>query len=168
MSSEEDPVVRGNEGWENTLISNQENQSSLATRVCSTSSFHWEISKVTTAQGLQALGRRREHSTEACKRRGSHSLSQPAKKPRAKPKIRKLKLNKGIQAEPFPSKAASIWATLSIEDHQTEKCKWFWEIRQISWKRRKVPFESQIGIWFCHRQEHCFPLPSRPMRQGLP
>lgn len=121
-----------------------------------------------TAQGLKALGRRREHSTEACKRRGSHSLSQPAKKPRAKPKIRKLKLNKGIQAEPFPSKAASIWATLSIEDHQTEKCKWFWEIRQISWKRRKVPFESQIGIWFCHRQGHCFPLPSRPMRQGLP
>lgn len=153
MSSEKDPVIQGNGGREKTLISNQENHSICChtedlpgNKGLLNTSFSLRNLQGDPAQELRASGRRREHSTEACRRRGSHSFSQVAKKPRAKPKIRKLKLNKGIRAEPFPSKAASIWATLSIEDHQTEKCKWFWEIRQISWKRRKVPFESQIGV----------------------
>lgn len=130
MSSEKDPVIQGNEGREKTLISNQENHSICChaeelpgNKGLLNTSFALRNLQGDPVQGFQALGKRRERSNEACKRRGSHSLSQVAKKPRAKPKIRKLKLDKGIQAEPFPSKAASIWATLSVEDHQTEKCK---------------------------------------------
>lgn len=111
MSSEKDPVVQGNEGRETTLISNQENHS-----ICChaeelpgnkgplTTSFLLRNLQGDPAQGLQASGRRREHSTEACKRRGSHSLSQAAKKPRANPKTRKLKLNRGFKQNHFHQK----------------------------------------------------------------
>ena len=65
-------------------------------------------------------------------------------KPRAEPKIRKLKLNKGIQPEPFSSKAARIWATLSSGDHQTETCKWIWELDRYIGKGEKWLWKVHI------------------------
>lgn len=131
--------------------------------------FCQEIFKVTWCRNFRLGGGGRSIPLRHAKGEGAiRSLSQAAKKPRAEPKIRKLKLNKGTQAEPFPSKAPSIWATLSSEDHQTEECKWIWEIRQICWKGRKVSFESPAlgsDLSPCHQQESCPPLPSSPLRQ---
>lgn len=58
--------------------------------------FCQEISKVTLTENFRFLGRQKTCSTQAWEKRHSHSLWQVMQKPRAKPKIRKLKLKKGI------------------------------------------------------------------------
>lgn len=185
MSSKKTPVTQGNEGREKTFIPNQENHSvcchpteelgSLrkpAVRVCSMPASRWETCKVTTCGDHRLWG---GGSIPWSMRKEREPFTSPSgyknktKHPEPDLKLWNLTLNKRIQVEPFPLKAAGIWAALSSADHQTEKCKWFWEVQQKS-SLEKCLLKAQIRDLIVVTGREAVPHlpPPDPLRQGLP